>query len=305
MTQTIRIATRESRLALWQAEHVARLLCRAHEGLTVELVPMTTKGDRILDTTLAKIGGKGLFVKELEAAMLEGRAQLAVHSMKDVPADLPAEFVVAAILEREDPRDVLVSPRYARLEDVPAGSVVGTSSLRRQAQLMHARPDLVVEPVRGNVETRLRKLDEGQYSAILLAAAGLKRLGLADRIAGWLPEELSLPAVGQGAVGIECLSDDEATVALVAVLEHDGTRRCVDAERAFGAGLGASCESPLAGFATVEDADLRLRGLVASRDGRSVLRGEQRGPGSEPARLGAALAADFLARGAGELLGAT
>jgi hydroxymethylbilane synthase len=265
---------------------------------------MTTKGDRILDTTLAKIGGKGLFVKELEAAMLEGQAQLAVHSMKDVPADLPADFVIAAILEREDPRDVLVSPRYARLEDVPAGSVVGTSSLRRQAQLLHARPDLVVEPVRGNVETRLRKLDEGQYSAILLAAAGLKRLGLADRIAGWLPEELSLPAVGQGAVGIECLSGDETTAALVAALEHDGTRRCVDAERAFGAGLGASCESPLAGFATVEDANLRLRGLVASRDGRSVLRGEQRGPDSEPARLGAALAADFLARGAGELLGA-
>ncbi|NHA13771.1 hydroxymethylbilane synthase [Thioalkalivibrio sp. XN279] len=302
MKKTIRIATRESRLAMWQAEHVAAELCRHHPDLTVELVPMTTKGDQILDTTLAKIGGKGLFIKELETAMLEGRADIAVHSMKDVPAEMPEGFGIVAVLEREDPRDALVSADYMRIEDIPAGSVVGTSSLRRQAQLQHARPDLEVEPIRGNVETRLRKLDHGHFSAILLAAAGLKRLGLAERIAGFLPYEVSLPAVGQGAVGIEALQDDAAVAELVAPLEHADTRRCVDAERAFAGGLGASCESPVAGFAVIDGDELYLRGLVATRDGASVLHGERRGPAADAAAIGAALARDLFERGAAALL---
>lgn len=302
MNRTIRIATRESRLALWQAEHVAALLCRHHPGLTVELVPMTTKGDQILDTTLAKIGGKGLFIKELETAMLEGRADIAVHSMKDVPAQMPDGFEILAVLEREDPRDALVSAEFMDIAAIPAGRIVGTSSLRRQAQLQHARPDLEVEPVRGNVETRLRKLDHGHFAAILLAAAGLKRLGLEQRIAGFLPYEVSLPAVGQGAVGIECLAGNDAIAELLAPLEHPDTRRCVDAERAFAAGLGASCESPVAGFAEIEAGEIHLRGLVATRDGRSVLRGALRGPVGDAAALGARLAEDLFARGAAALL---
>jgi hydroxymethylbilane synthase len=303
MNSTIRIATRESRLALWQAEHVATLLCRRHPGLTVELVPMTTRGDQILDTTLAKIGGKGLFIKELEAAMREGRADIAVHSMKDVPAQMPGGFEIIAVLEREDPRDALVSADYLHIEDIPAGGIVGTSSLRRQAQLRHARPDLRVEPVRGNVETRLRKLDHGNFAAILLAAAGLKRLGLEHRIAGFLPFEVSLPAVGQGAVGVECLTGDARVAALLAPLEDEDTRRCVDAERAFAGGLGASCESPVAGFAVIEGNELFLRGLVATRDGASVLHGEVRGPAANAAALGSALAANLFDRGAAALLG--
>jgi hydroxymethylbilane synthase len=303
MSRTLRIATRESRLALWQAEHVATLLCRHHNGLTVELVPMTTRGDQVLDRTLAKIGGKGLFIKELETAMLDGRADIAVHSMKDVPAELPGGFAIAAVLEREDPRDALVSPQYLRIEDIPAGSVVGTSSLRRQAQLQHARPDLKVEPVRGNVETRLKKLDQGSFAAILLAAAGLKRLRLAHRIAGFLPCSVSLPAVGQGAIGIECLADNAGAAGLVAALDHVETHRCVDAERAFAGGLGASCESPVAGFAEVAGDELFLRGLVAMRDGASVLRGEIRGPVAEAQSLGARLAQQLFERGAAALLG--
>ena len=302
MKRTIRIATRESRLALWQAEHVAALLARAHPGLTVELTPMTTKGDQILDTTLAKIGGKGLFIKELETAMLEGRADIAVHSMKDVPADMPEGFEIVTVLEREDPRDALVSANYLAIDQIPAGSIVGTSSLRRQAQLQHARPDLKVEPVRGNVETRLRKLDHGNFSAILLAAAGIKRLGLEHRIAGFLPFEVSLPAVGQGAVGIETVAGNEEVAALMAPLEHAGTRSCVNAERAFAGGLGASCESPVAGFAVLEGDELFLRGLVATRDGASVLHGEIRGPVAAAADLGAALARDLFERGAAALL---
>jgi len=305
MNNTIRIATRESRLALWQAEHVAGLLCSHHPGLTVELVPMTTRGDQILDTTLAKIGGKGLFIKELETAILEGRADIAVHSMKDVPAQMPTDFEIVAVLEREDPRDALVSALYLDINDIPADSVVGTSSLRRQAQLQHARPDLRVEPVRGNVETRLRKLDHGHFAAILLAAAGLKRLGLEDRIAGFLPYEVSLPAVGQGAVGVESLAGNADIDALLTPLEHRDTRSCIDAERAFAGGLGASCESPVAGFAVIEGGELFLRGLVATRDGASVLHGEVRGPATDAAQLGAALAANLFARGAAALLGVT
>jgi hydroxymethylbilane synthase len=302
MKKTIRIATRESRLALWQAEHVAALLCRHHPELTVELVPMTTKGDQILDTTLAKIGGKGLFIKELETAMLEGRADIAVHSMKDVPAQMPEGFEIIAVLEREDPRDALVSTEHLRVEDIPAGSIVGTSSLRRQAQLQHARPDLKVEPVRGNVETRLRKLDHGNFAAILLAAAGLKRLKLEHRITGFLPYELSLPAVGQGAVGVEALAGNEELKSLLAPLEDADTRCCVEAERAFALGLGASCESPVAGFAQVEGDELFLRGLVATRDGASLLHGEIRGPVAKAHALGAQLAGNLFDRGAAALL---
>ena len=302
MKDTLRIATRESRLALWQAEHVPGLLCKAHPGLTVGPVPLAPRGDQILDTTLAKIGGKGLFIKELEAAMLEGRADIAVHSMKDVPAELPEGFRIAAVLEREDPRDALVSPTWARLEDVPAGSVIGTSSLRRQAQVRHARPDLAIEPVRGNVETRLRKLDEGHFAAIVLAAAGLKRLRLTHRIAGLLPDTVSLPAVGQGAVGVECLIDDAETAEILAAVEHPVTRRCVDAERAFAQGLEASCESPIAGYAVEAGGQIHLRGLAAARDGSAVLKGEIDGPAEEAADLGARLARQLLDRGAAQLL---
>jgi hydroxymethylbilane synthase len=303
MNSTIRIATRESRLALWQAEHVAALLCQHHPGLTVELVPMTTRGDQVLDTTLAKIGGKGLFIKELEAALLEDRADIAVHSMKDVPAQLSTGFEIVAVLAREDPRDALVSADYVRIDDIPADSIVGTSSLRRQAQLQHARPDLRVEPVRGNVETRLRKLDHGHFAAILLAAAGLKRLGLEHRIAGYLPCEVSLPAVGQGAVGVECLAGNVTVARLLAPLQDDDTRHCVDAERAFAEGLGASCESPVAGFAEIAAGELFLRGLVATRDGASLLHGDVRGPAANAVALGAALAATLFERGAAALLG--
>jgi hydroxymethylbilane synthase len=302
MDRTIRIATRESRLALWQAEHVATRLARQHPGLAVELVPMTTRGDQVLETTLAKIGGKGLFIKELETAMIEGRADIAVHSMKDVPAHMPDGFEIVAILAREDPRDALVSAEFLDVADIPAGRIVGTSSLRRQAQLQHARPDLVVEPVRGNVETRLGKLDHGHFAAILLAAAGLKRLGLEHRIAGFLSCEVSLPAVGQGAVGVECLAGNSAVAGLLRVLEDTDTRRCVDAERAFAGGLGASCESPVAGHAVIEDGELFLRGLVATRDGASVLRGQIRGPAADAQALGATLARDLFDRGAAALL---
>jgi hydroxymethylbilane synthase len=302
MNSSIRIATRESRLALWQAEHVASLLCRHHPGLTVELVPMTTRGDQILDRTLAKIGGKGLFIKELESAMLEGRADIAVHSMKDVPANLPEAFEIAAVLEREDPRDALVSPQYFTLTEIPADGIIGTSSLRRQAQIRHLRPDLRVEPLRGNVETRLNKLDRGHFAAILLAAAGLKRLGLGHRIAGLLGPEVSLPAVGQGAVGVECLAGREEIAALLASLEHAATRRCVEAERAFASGLGASCESPVAGFAEIEGDEIVLRGMVATADGATVLRGKIRGAATDAPSLGAALSADLFERGAAALL---
>jgi hydroxymethylbilane synthase len=302
MNSSIRIATRESRLALWQAEHVASLLCRHHPGLTVELVPMTTRGDQVLDRTLAKIGGKGLFIKELESAMLEGRADIAVHSMKDVPANLPEAFEIAAVLEREDPRDALVSSQYFTLTEIPADGIIGTSSLRRQAQLRHLRPDLRVEPLRGNVETRLNKLDHGHFAAILLAAAGLKRLGLEHRIAGLLGPEVSLPAVGQGAVGVECVAGRDEIAALLASLEHAATRRCVEAERAFASGLGASCESPVAGFAEIEGDELVLRGLVATADGATVLRGEIRGAATDAPSLGAALSADLFERGAALLL---
>ena len=288
---TIFIATRESRLALWQAEHVRGLL-RERFGLAVELLGMTTRGDRILDRSLAKVGGKGLFVKELEAALEEGRAQLAVHSLKDVPMDLPAGFELAAVLEREDARDAFVSPRYASLDELPQGAKVGTSSLRRQVQLLRLRPDLVIEPLRGNLDTRLRKLDEGGYDAIVLAAAGLKRLGLAGRIRALFDAERMIPCAGQGALGIEIRADARALQERLASLTHRPTWLAVQAERAVSRALGGSCVMPLAAHATWHDDALRMHAALgdANTPARPLLR----------VRLDAAIADDGAARALGE-----
>lgn len=302
MQMTLRIATRRSRLALWQAEHVAALLRDAHPGLAVELLPMVTEGDRILDRALAEVGGKGLFIKELEVAMFEGRAELAVHSMKDVPAELPTGMLLACVLERADPHDAFVSNRYRNLDELPQGARIGTSSLRRQCQLLHARPDVEILQLRGNVETRLRKLDEGDYDAIILAAAGLRRLDLEARIASLVPIATSLPAVGQGIIGIECRADDATTRRHVAALEHGPTRICLDAERAFAARLQGSCQSPIAGFAELSGNRLNVRGLVGAPDGGEVFADAIAGEPGAAAMLGDALAARLLATGAGPLL---
>ena len=304
MQNTLRIATRQSRLALWQAEHVAALLRAAHTGLAVEIVPMVTEGDRILDRALAEVGGKGLFIKELEVAMFEGRADLAVHSMKDVPAEMPAGMVLATVLERADPHDAFVSNAYRGLDELPEGARIGTSSLRRQCQLRHARPDLIVLQLRGNVDTRLRKLDEGQYDAIILAAAGLKRLGLDARIASLVPTDQSLPAVGQGVIGIECRESDVRTRRLVGTLQHEPTHVCLSAERAFAARLEGSCQSPVAGFAELREGRVHLRGLVGEPDGTRIFADEISGPVSEAALLGHRLAQKLLEAGAGPLLDA-
>jgi hydroxymethylbilane synthase len=302
VSQRIRIATRESRLALWQAEHVAERLREAHPGAEISLVPMTTKGDQILDRALALVGGKGLFIKELEQALIEDRADIAVHSMKDVPAELPPGMALVAMLERADPRDAFLSHRYGRFGDLPQGALVGTSSQRRQCQLRHARPDLRTETLRGNVETRLRKLAEGQYDAIILAAAGLKRLGLEDRITEFLDPQASVPAVGQGIVGIECRSDDATAQELCGALHHRGSGICVAAERAFARRLEGSCQSPIAGYAVLEGETVRLEGLVGSPDGRQVFRDTIAGHAEEAERLGTNLAERLLARGADRLL---
>ena len=294
------IATRQSRLALWQAEHVKHWLETAHRGLRVELLPMTTRGDQLLDQRLDTVGGKGLFVKELENAMLGGRADLAVHSMKDVPADLPEGFTLAAISAREDPRDAFVSGKYASLGEMPAGAVIGTSSLRRTTQVAARHPALKIALLRGNVETRLAKLDRGEYDAIVLAVAGLVRLGLADRIRSRLAAEESLPAPGQGALGIECLASRPDVAVLVAPLADAATAKCVAAERAVSRGLGGSCTLPLAAFAEMSGAEIRLRALVASADGQRIVRAE--GKGADPEALGAAVVADLRARGAAAIL---
>ncbi len=301
--QPLRIATRKSKLALWQAEHVADRLRHAHPRLAIELVPLSTQGDRIQDRTLAAIGGKGLFIKELEVAMLERRADIAVHSMKDVPAEVPAEFEIAAVLERADPRDALIaSPGIARLEDLPQGARVGTASLRRQAQLYAARPDLRIETLRGNVETRLRRLDSGDLDAILLACAGLTRLGLESRITARLDPKVCLPAVGQGVIGIECRGDDGATRELLSALEHPATRCVLDAERAFAGRLGGSCQSPIAAHAQLHAGQLHLIGLVAQPDGSRLFRDSVEGSASQSASLGSRLAERLLDAGAAELL---
>lgn len=301
-TPVLRIATRQSQLALWQAEHVAGLLRRAHAGIAVELLPMSTKGDRILDRSLAAIGGKGLFIKELETALEDGRADLAVHSMKDVPGELPAGLAIAAVLTRADPHDALVTRHGRSLADLPRGARLGTSSMRRRAQLLAARPDLAVETLRGNVGTRLKRLDDGELDAIVLACAGLTRLGLESRIAVRLDPQVSLPAVGQGVIGIECRSDDERTRALLAVLNDRDTQIAVDAERAFARRLGGSCQSPIAAFAEIAGTELTLTGLVAEPDGSRLLRDSIAGGLAEPQALGERLAGRLLAAGAGPLL---
>jgi hydroxymethylbilane synthase len=295
------IATRESALAMWQAEHVRARLESLHPGTSVDLLGITTQGDRVLDRPLATIGGKGLFIKELEAALRDGRADLAVHSLKDVPMDLPEGFVLGAITAREDPRDALVSNGHDTLDALPQDAIVGTSSLRREAQLRERHPRLRIESLRGNVNTRLRKLDEGGYAAIVLAAAGLKRLGLGLRIRALLDPDQSLPAPGQGALAIECRADRPDIAAALRPLADSATTLATASERAFSRALGGSCQMPLAGYAEWEEGRLWLRGLIASRDGRDVLRGELEQAVSDVAAaedLGRSLADDFLARGA-------
>lgn len=300
----LRIATRKSALALWQSEHVAARLRAAHPGLAVELVPMTTQGDRVLDRPLAAIGGKGLFLKELEVAMLEGHADCAVHSLKDVPMLLDDPFAIAAVLERADPFDAFVSVRHAALESLPAGARVGTSSLRRQAQLRAQRPDLALDDLRGNVNTRLARLDEGAYDAIVLACAGLVRLGLQARIRQRLAMPAWVPAVAQGAIGVECRADDAAVRALLAVLEHDATRLATDAERAMNRHLHGSCQVPVAGHATLDDGRLQLTGLVGDADTGHCVRAQATGDSRDPEGLGRAVADALLAQGARALLDA-
>jgi hydroxymethylbilane synthase len=298
----IRIATRQSPLALWQAEHVAARLKAAHPGLEVELVRMVTRGDKLLDAPLAKVGGKGLFVKELEQGIFEGSADLAVHSMKDVPAELPEGLHLSAILVREDPRDAFVSTRHASLAELPPRARIGTSSLRRQCQLKLRFPGCETVALRGNVGTRLDKLESEGFDAIILAAAGLKRLGLEDRITEWLAPEDSLPAVGQGAIGIECRRDDPYINGLLSVLHDAPTATRVRAERAFNHRLNGGCQVPIAGYAELVGDRLRLRGLVGRPDGSAVARGEVEGHGDDAEALGTALADDLLARGAGHIL---
>ena len=300
----IRIATRKSALALWQAEFVKASLELAHPGLSVSLVPMVSRGDKLLDSPLSKIGGKGLFVKELETALLENEADIAVHSMKDVPMDFPAGLGLYCICEREDPRDAFVSNTFASLDELPAGAAVGTSSLRRQAQLLALRPDLKIHFLRGNVNTRLAKLDAGEYDAIILAAAGLIRLGFAARIRASISVEASLPAGGQGAVGIECRSADLAIHALLAPLHHRETALRVTAERALNKHLNGGCQVPIACYALLEGEQLWLAGLVGQPDGSQLLRAEARAASADAEALGVQVAEALLAQGAADILAA-
>lgn len=298
------IASRESALAMWQARHVEARLAALYPRTAITILGMKTSGDRLPGLPLLKFGGKGLFIKELEEALARGEADLAVHSMKDVPMDLPPGFRLAAILERADPRDAFVSRRYAALAALPAGARVGTSSLRRESQLRAARPDLDVTPVRGNVGTRLGKLDEGQFDALILAAAGLKRLGLAGRITRLLSPAECLPAVGQGALGIECRDDRPDLAALLAPLNDAATAHCVTAERALSRALGGSCRVPLAGYAELAAGRLRLRGFVGSPDGSRLVRGETQGRARDADAVGGALAEQLKAQGATDILAA-
>lgn len=298
------IASRESPLAMWQALHIQSLLKALYPETLVEILGMTTTGDQILDTPLAKVGGKGLFVKELEMALADGRADLAVHSMKDVPMNLPDGFIMVATGEREDPRDAFVSNDFASLEDLPLGSVVGTSSLRRQSQLQARLPHLKIESLRGNLQTRLRKLDEGQYAAIILAAAGLIRLGLGARIREVISPELSIPAVGQGALGIEINAKRLDLFAILAPLNHPDTQVCVEAERAMSRTLAGSCTVPLGAYATCDADHISITGFVASVDGKQMLVEAASGNRNQAVALGKALANQLLAKGAGEILSA-
>lgn len=296
--KTLTIASRESRLALWQAEHIQTRLQELYPDLTVNILPMTTQGDQILDKTLSKIGGKGLFVKELETALLDGRADIAVHSAKDVPMVLPMGFTLAAICEREDARDAFVSNQYEALADLPEGAVVGTASLRREAQIRARFPHLQIKPLRGNVQTRLRKLDEGEFDAIILASAGLIRLDLAHRITGFIDVSDSLPAPGQGALAIEISAARSDLLAVLAPLNHASTAACVLAERALSRFLGGSCQIPLGAYATENDGMVILQGLVASVDGLTVLKTEATAPLKEAEALGELLAEQLRAQGA-------
>jgi hydroxymethylbilane synthase len=302
MGRVLKIATRKSPLALWQAEHVKAELGKLYPELIIELLPMSTRGDEILDRSLAAIGGKGLFLKELERAMLDGEADLAVHSMKDVPAELPAGLHIAAVLTREDPRDAIVSNEVDSFEGLPEGAVLGTSSLRRQAQMQNLRPDLSIQPARGNVGTRLQRLDEGNFKAIMLAYAGLIRLGLADRARQVLDTDVCLPAVGQGIVGIECREDDKELNTLLAGLNDPVSHICLGAERAFAAALEAGCHAPVAAHAMLDGNQLYLRGLVATPDGSRVLKGEARGDANKARQMGLDLAQELIQKGAGEIL---
>ena len=298
----IRIATRQSPLALWQAEHVANLLTQIFPEVTTQLVKMVTRGDKILDAPLAKVGGKGLFVKELEEGMLSGDADIAVHSMKDVPIDFPEGLHLAAILEREDPTDAFVSNRFASLADLPPNARIGTSSLRRECQLKELFPTAEIIPLRGNVNTRLAKLDAGDYDAIILASAGLKRLGMAKRITQTLPVSVSLPAVGQGAIGIECRIDDAEINEMLKALHDKTTGLCVTAERAMNTRLNGGCQVPIAGFAVFEDGQIFMRGLVGNPDGTVLYRAEQTGPSDQVENIGRMIAEDLLAQGADKIL---
>lgn len=298
----LRIATRKSPLALWQTNHVREALCRVHPELQIELVEMTTKGDKILDTPLAKIGGKGLFIKELEIGLLENQVDIAVHSMKDVPVELPTELTLSVIMRGEEPYDAFVSNHYPNLAALPTGAIVGTSSLRRQCQLLAHRPDLQIRTLRGNVGTRLSKLDNGDYDAIILAAAGLKRLGLAERIGEALKPDIMLPAIGQGAIGIECRREDVETRELISVLNDIPTVQRLTAERALNERLGGGCQVPIAGFAQIDENRLELRGLVGDAEGKQILRHTVHGAVDSAYRLGIELANELLAQGAESLL---
>ncbi len=298
----IKIATRKSPLALWQAYYVRDALLAHHDGLQVELIKMVSKGDKILDVPLSKVGGKGLFVKELEAGLLAGDADIAVHSMKDVPVEFPQGLHLAIICEREDPRDAFVSNNYNKLDDLPQGAVVGTSSLRRQSQLLNYRPDLQIKFLRGNVNTRLQKLDDGEYDAIILAAAGLLRLEMKQRISSYLSIAQSLPAMGQGAVGIECRIDDVDTQQLINCLSHQETTIRLTAERALNKQLEGGCQVPIGGFAQLQGKQLSMRAFVGSADGKELVEGSIEGPPENAEQMGIELANDLLARGAREIL---
>ncbi len=300
--KVIKLGTRGSVLALWQAHFVKRAIEARHENVEVELVRIRTTGDRILDVPLAKVGGKGLFVKEIEEALLDGRIDLAVHSMKDVPTIIPPGLEIAVITEREDPRDVLVSPSGRKFHELPEGAKIGTSSLRRQAQLLSLRPDLKVEPLRGNLDTRLRKVEEGMFDAVVLASAGIRRMGWEERITEYLDPRVMIPAIGQGALGIEIREDDDEIRNCVSFLSHQPTMTAVRAERAFLHKLEGGCQVPIAAFGRVDDGRLRLVGLVASTDGTVVVRGELEGDLAEPEVLGERLADDLLSRGGKEIL---
>lgn len=302
MSNIIRIATRKSPLAIWQAEEVKRQLLQHHSDLEVELVGMMTQGDIILDTPLAKIGGKGLFVKELEVGMLENKADIAVHSMKDVPMELPEGLHLPIILEREDPQDAFVSNKYTSLDDLPQKAIVGTSSMRRQTQIKEARPDLDIRDLRGNVNTRLAKLDAGEYDAIILASAGLKRLGFDQRITQRIPTEQSLPAIGQGAIGIECRDNDERVNSLLAPLNHTDTAIRVTAERAFNTRLNGGCQVPIAGYSELQGDNIHMRGLIGYPDGSTIYRAEKTMPIEDAETLGIRVAEDLLSQGADQVL---